>query len=50
MPTNDQQKITVMLDADMVELIKKIAADEGRTLTGQVRYILSRALSESAKP
>jgi hypothetical protein len=50
MPTNDQQKITVMLDTHMVEMIKKIATDESRTLTGQVRYMLSLALSEIAQP
>jgi hypothetical protein len=46
MSNTEQHKMTVALEPDDLQALKEIAKAEGRSLAGQVRYFLARAVSE----
>jgi hypothetical protein len=46
MPNTEQQKMTVNLEPEDLQKLKEIAKAEGRSLAGQVRFFLARAVLE----
>jgi len=45
----DKKPFVLRMDADVFAALEKWAADEFRSVNGQIEYILSKALKESGR-
>ena len=47
MPGKEKKRFVLRIDADKLKILEKWAADEFRSLNGQIEYLLDRAIKEA---
>lgn len=46
MPGKEKKRFVLRMDAETLKILEKWAADEFRSLNGQIEYLLDRAIKE----
>lgn len=46
MPKNEKKRFVLRIDADKLKILERWAADDFRSLNGQLEYLLDKAIKE----
>ncbi len=49
MPTNEKKRFVLRMNPEKLKILEKWAADEFRSLNGQIEYLLDKAIKENKR-
>lgn len=49
MPNSEKKRFVLRIDAEQLKILEKWAADEFRSINGQIEYLLNKAIKEQKR-